>query len=50
VGSLLPLGVTVKVYGVPMVRARNEHVWAPDGAVPVFATVQVLVPGVEVTV
>ena len=45
-----PEGVTVKVYGVPFVSPEMEQLCAPVGIVVVLATVQVTVPGDEVTV
>ena len=48
-GSLLPDGVTVKVYE-PAGSARNVHVCVPVGAVVVFATVHVVVAADDVTV
>ena len=49
-GSLLPLGVTVKVYEVADVSPRNEHVWVPVGGVVVLATMHVVVFPFDVTV
>jgi hypothetical protein len=48
--SALPLGVTVKVYDVPLVSPVTVQCCAPVGAVVVLITVQVKLPGVEVTV
>jgi hypothetical protein len=45
-----PLGVTVKVYDVPFVRPVTVQFCEPVGTVVVFTTVQVALPGVEVTV
>jgi hypothetical protein len=45
----LPLGVTVKVYDVPLVSPVTVQCCAPVGAVVVLITVQVKLPGVEVT-
>jgi hypothetical protein len=47
---LLPDGVTVKVYDVPLARPVTVQFWLPVGGVVVFATVHVKLPGVEVTV
>jgi hypothetical protein len=47
---LLPLGVTMNVYDVPLVRPVTVQFCAPVGAVTVLTTVQVKLPGVDVTV
>jgi hypothetical protein len=47
---LLPLGVTMNVYDVPLVSPVTVQFCAPVGAVTVLTTVQVKLPGVEVTV
>ena len=46
----LPLGVTVKVYDVPLVSPDTVQFWGPTGGVTVLTTLQVKFPGVEVTV
>jgi hypothetical protein len=47
---LLPLGVTVKVYDVPLVSPDTVQLCDPVGAVVLLAKVQVRPPGDEVTV
>jgi hypothetical protein len=48
--SPLPVGVTVKVYPVVSARPVTMQCWVPVGGVTVFATEQVKLVGVEVTV
>jgi hypothetical protein len=47
---LLPLGVTVKVYAVPLVSPDTVQLCEPVGATVLLAKVQVRPPGDEVTV